>query len=119
MAAALQVSPRVLKATGEEIIMCVRLTTMTADQIENVSYAVIGQAPPRKPQRVDMQVVTRPTAPCVLQLVCNPDAAVAASQYVPVRVTTEAGGGIAGAAVDIYLHFNAVSSGGMIVDPFH
>ena len=126
MAAAVQSMPRVLRGGGEEYKIAIRLSVMTADQIENVNYAVDSRYPPRAPQTVDMIVVTRPTAPCILQLISDVTAAVFTvgavaytTAYLPVRVTTEMGGDISGAVVDVIMTFNGISSGGLIVDATH
>jgi hypothetical protein len=111
MAAATQTQPKCLVQNDANVVVSVRLSAMTSDQVENVSY-LISRAPYAKPREVTMHIITEPTARCGLFMQCDPNAAVitpvATNRYVPVRVYTEAGGDITGAVVEIHMSFDAI-----------
>ena len=111
MAAAIQV-PRLVIHNDSEIVVAVRLSVMTSDQIENLNY-FLSTAPYATPRHAWLEVVTPSLAHSVLQLACDCNAAVllprATTRYVPGRVYTEAGGDITGAIVDVMLSFDAVN----------
>lgn len=117
--AATQSKQRFVKYNANEIIIAVRLSAMTSDLVENVSYAesVDTRFPKRKPCRVSYTIVTPPTARGLLALAVDPEAAVATSStvcYVPVRAY---GSDLAGAVIDVELHFDGSSDGGGYVIP--
>jgi hypothetical protein len=127
MAAAVQTPIGVLDQSDARIVVAVRLSVMTSDQLENVNFAADSRFPLSVPKLVRMEIVTPPTVPCILQMSCNKAAsalvqatarsaaaATAGSLTVPVRVYTEMGGDIAGAVVDIVAEFGMYSSGGLI-----
>ena len=109
MAAAVQSSLRCLIANDADIVVATRLSAMTSDQIETLSFAT-SRAPKRLPRSVRMRVITPPTARCVMNFSCDESAGSATSQTVPVRVYTEAGGDISGAVVEFELSFDGVAA---------
>jgi hypothetical protein len=127
MAAATQTPIGVLDQSDTRIVVAVRLSAMTSDQLESVNFAADSRFPLAVPKLVRMEIVSEPSARCVLQMVCNKaastlvqstalsgQAAVAGSLAVPVRVYTEIGGDITGAVVDIIAEFGMYSTGGLI-----
>jgi hypothetical protein len=109
MAAAVQSMPLTLVHNDNEILVSVRLSVMTSDQTENVSY-VSTRAPKRIPRDVRMRIITPPTNRCTMNLSCDPAASTAATQLCPVKVYTEMGGDITGAVVDVLLSFDGLAA---------
>ena len=127
MPAATQTPVGVLDQSDARIVAAVRLSAMTSDQVENVNFAVDTRFPLSIPKLVRMEIVTAPTARCVLQMECNKTASalvqstalsgaafVQGTLTVPVRVYTELGGDITGAVIDVIAEFGMYSTGGLI-----